>query len=473
MKVPGFLLAGLLLTPSGTWAGPVDLSPPSHQFESVSPEGCLLIWREIASVDFGKGLVLPLRIGFFSKDGIVSPYLGKNWTCPVLEAKAQLIREDMMEVGLLCGKKLYLDRSQRDRNQFRSRDYQWNGELKDGVFRVFREDGWHLLFKDGDIQELRTDQGRVLSWIWQGKSVRRIQEKTSDQTFQVVFDSSHALAQAMLVNGKEYSFHFTRSSHELGPVHSLSRILSPDGNGESYTQSTIGHQIRELVVAVGTSVGTRYTYDISTGHILTNGDWAYQVRRGERGEEAPRILRTDKHGNSETYHFDPANSIATLEAADGTIAKRYLVTQPGPSYSLLAKEEVIANGKQTTTYRATYDDRGQLIHQVRQVDGRDVTTAYEYDKHGNRARAYQDGRLVWQAKYDPQGRVSELEHPGQSRVAYRYRDSGEYDEVITLVNEQLATVYKYAADGSLLGSQYPSPSQLRKAFGEAANAKNK
>ena len=77
MKKPGVVLAGLLLTPAGLWARPVDLSPPIHRFESVSPEGYLLIWREIASINFGNGLEIPLRIGFFSKEGVVSPYLGK------------------------------------------------------------------------------------------------------------------------------------------------------------------------------------------------------------------------------------------------------------------------------------------------------------------------------------------------------------------------------------------------------------
>jgi len=62
MNARGILLGSLLLMPAGLWGRPVGLSPPIYRFESVSPEGYLLIWREIASIDFGGGLDFPLRV---------------------------------------------------------------------------------------------------------------------------------------------------------------------------------------------------------------------------------------------------------------------------------------------------------------------------------------------------------------------------------------------------------------------------
>ena len=397
MKTWAIVLSSLLLTSAGLWGRPVDLSPAIQQFELVTSEGHLLVWREVVAVDFGNGLVLPLRMGFLSKEGVVSPHLGKNWVCPLLEARADLIREDMMEVHLLCGNKLYLDRNPKDPSRFRSRDYQWNGELKEEVFRIFRDDGWQLIFKDGEVEELRTDQGRVLKWVREGKRVSAILEKGSDPVFQVVFDPVHGLAKDIRVNSRVFVLDVSRFPGEPGVLQSLSAVTWPEGQQELYLYAMPRHQVGELLLKDRHGLEIRYSYDLRTGHILSEGGWEYEVSKTTDSHERPRISRVNQAGEKESYHFDIGEGVAELQTADGALIRHHLVTDPGPAYMHLKKTEQIVGGDVQTFYRATFDENGRLS---RETDGAGVTWVLRYDGQaklvGRTAEPVRDPEIIAQ-----------------------------------------------------------------------------
>lgn len=152
----------LLLGAHFAVASPVDLSPPSNS------RGYFEIWRELDEADFGKGLKLPFRVGFSSEWQASSPYFGKGWWCPMLEARAYLKREKMLCATLMCGKVLYLRKDNALENTFHTLDKKWKGVIAGKNITVSREDGWMLTYEKGQIKELKTDTGRTLIWIYSG-----------------------------------------------------------------------------------------------------------------------------------------------------------------------------------------------------------------------------------------------------------------------------------------------------------------
>ena len=62
-RLASFLVAVLVLTKSAS-ASPVDLSAPQNTLGAADMFGHFRTWREIADVDLGQGLTLPLRAGF-------------------------------------------------------------------------------------------------------------------------------------------------------------------------------------------------------------------------------------------------------------------------------------------------------------------------------------------------------------------------------------------------------------------------
>ena len=89
------------------------------------------------------------------------------------------------------------------------------------------------------------------------------------------------------------------------------------------------------------------------------------------------------NGFREEYTYDSNNRVETLvnKRADGTILDRYAYTYDSAGNQLTKHEFIGGMEKGTTLY--TYDTLNRLLT-VSELDGR--TTAYEYDKAGNRSR---------------------------------------------------------------------------------------
>ena len=373
-------LLGVFITfPSVLLARPVDLSIPLHQFESVTWAGHLEVWREVATVDFGRGLVLPLRVGFTSQPHHASPHLGKSWMCPLLDANVTQLRDDLLQVNLLCGKALYLQRHEKDPARFQTLDHEWHGERKGEVFRLFRQDGWELLFEEGRVQRLRTDDGRILTWSWNGKTVVQVQEPGSESPLKFEIESEDGLTRAFVVNGKRYLMTLARPSNEV-PSASLLSITWPGGTEEKYSQSFPRHQVGELVLKTHEGRESRYTFDVRTGHILSDGKWAYEVGEIKGSDDRPLMTRTNQAGEKESYHFDAKNGTGSFWAADGTTTQWHLITTPGPNYQRVARVEHLAGGEVRTLYRAAYDEEGRL---ARETDAAGITWLPRYDDRGN------------------------------------------------------------------------------------------
>jgi len=415
------LLAGLL--PHAVMARPVDLSPPGDRANPASPEGYLALYRDLATVDFGNGVQLPLRLDFSSERKGTSPYVGAFWRCVLLEAIAIPLREDLIDVCLLCGKHLYLYRSKEDPNRYWDRKREWQGEMKQGVLRVFRDDGWELTYIKGRISALKTDTGRVLNWVWNGKVVAAIREGPGTPALEVKFDSANGQPKALVVNRREHTLSFADQR--------LQSVAWPSGEKETYAISVAESGLSRLVLKDRQNEEKSYTWNTTTGHIVSDSDgWTYQVEEVKRPEyERPAMSRTNKEGQTESYHFDASKGMSVSQALDGTITKQYFFKSLGPLYMKLRKMEETKDGKTAVTYRAAFDEAGKLIRETKNQDGKDVTTTYQYDAAGNQAMALQGDKVLWKKEYDSQRHlISELRTNGD-RVQRKYLAENSYEQI--------------------------------------------
>jgi len=426
MKSRRVLLAGLLLTPLGLWARPVDLSPPSEQFGFANPEGYLEIWREVDELDFGGGLKFPLRFGFSSCDRPPSKYLGLSWTCPLLEAKAERVREDLIQVTLLCGKKLFLQQTGNNSNLYRSPDHQWSGEGGADQLRLSRSDGWELSFKEGRVERLKSDTGRVLVWEWEGDRIHAVLDPVSKKALEVQFEPQTGRANALVFEAKRYDLGFAPAYGQPGAPLSLSSVKWPDGRRETYPQSTPRHQVCELAVQDRDGKTLRYGFDSRSRFILTDGEWTYEIAKDGSDVNRPRISRRNHQGQETSYFFDTKNGIDEYKDVDGTLKKQHFIMTPGPNYMKVHRIEETVNGRTSPLYEGEFGSDGQSKQETYHVEDMAVTVRYEYDKNGKQIAAISEGKPLWRKEYDDAGRILKEEHADGRKFVYAYPPDGSY-----------------------------------------------
>lgn len=374
-------------------AAPVDLSAPGNSLGSANAHGYLRIWREIDELDFGNDFVLPLRIQFSTERQDDSPYLGRGWWCPLLSATAYLKREKMMRAELLCGKIMYLRRDKADPNKFQSLDKEWTGAISGDKITISRADGWELHYMKGAIQQLRTDTGRVLTWVRKGNLVTEIREEGSSAAPFKLSGASSGVPNGFFINGKLHSFELDnrptvqtiagqRLVKELAP--SLSAWTWPDGTKETYLFEVSKDVVPNLKITDKEARVSAYTWDAATNQIVSeqnssNGDWIYNISPVKGEFDLPRLERTNKKREMEFLAIDSVNGIIERKTLRDGHTITHMFKAPGPLYDKVRKVEKIENGLQKTVYQAGYDAKGRL---VREIDERGWQTTFGPDEFG-------------------------------------------------------------------------------------------
>jgi hypothetical protein len=383
-------------------ANPVNLDASLNSIGAADPHGNLRIWRELGDVDFGEGLVLPLRAQFSSANHGDSPYAGSGWWIPLLEANAFLKREKMMQATLLCGKTIYLRRDRSDPNKFQTLDKEWIGEINGDETTISRKDGWSLLFRHGQIQQMRTDTGRVLSWIWTGKVVTQIREQGQAAVPLQLQTSVGGVPNGFMVNGQRHGFALAERARVEsvggqtlvgGMDPSLVSWTWPNGKSETFrfeVEKDPGGLIPNLDITDREGEVASYTWDPSTGKVLTGEDWTYKVGSTKGVYELPRIERKNTAGESEFIHVNNAKGITEVKTLVGGHRIIEVFISPGPLYRKVRKIEITnERGEKRIQYAAAYDEMGRL---KRSTDSKGFTQVMKYGD---------DGKLISQRVFLP------------------------------------------------------------------------
>jgi YD repeat-containing protein len=393
----GFTLCFVLLAQ----ASPVDLSTPLNTLGAADKFGHLRIWRELDNVDLGQGVTLPLRVEFNSGQQTSSPYLGEGWSCPLLDSNVFLQNKLLMQVTLLCGKIMYLERDKANMHIYHTPDMEWTGTVRGNTTVISRSDGWALTYWNGHILKMRTDTGRLFRWVTSGNTVTAIQEDgvQGPAPFQVAM-TADGVPDGFYVNGKLYSFALEkrprvvqdgaiRAIASLDPT--LGSMTWPDKSKEAYAfavdTSTLTPNFQITDRAGKQNI---YSWDPATGDILSDGVWHYEVGPTENDLDEPRISRQNDKGQEEFIAIDRNTGITESKTISGghEISEKFI--SPGPLYGKVHKiESVDDKGNEKLIYQAGYDELGRLLRETG-PDG--FTTAYILNS---------DGRIVQQTVMPP------------------------------------------------------------------------
>jgi len=419
------------------WSRPVDLSAPGGGLGAANSKGYLEIWSEIedAGIDFGEGSYLPLRYKF-SSDNSTGGILGPGFYMPMLEAKNVLIRESTMRAYLPCGKGLYFWKDRVDPNKFQTPDKEWTGYLKhDGGddFIVWRDDGWTILYHDGRLTSITTDEHHVFTWDYDGNTHMATGISEDGKSLVTVEPNQQGLLDAIVINGKRYEMGYAErplTEMLLGqPVIkqlaiALASFKYPDGKTDAFKFALTPRLVPTLTFTGPTQQQTIYTWDAATNHIATeqgpDGNWTYKVGAITSQFGLPSLSRTDAQGKTEGISVD--NNVGTYKVwdTDGVTTITHVFESPGPLYQKLRSIEKTANGVTTTIFKAYYNAEGNLI---RKIDENNIITSYKYDATGNQlvekvilstdpavlaALAKQEKVLLERLKHYPQGSTQRM-----------------------------------------------------------------
>jgi RHS Repeat. len=385
------LISLVILQLQSAHANPVNLEAPSNSLGSADLYGNLRIWREIDEVDFGKDVSIPLRVEFSAANTGDSPYCGRGWWVPLLEANAYLKRENMMHARLLCGKSMWLRRDRRDPTKYRTLDQEWTGVISGDEIVIAREDGWELRYKQGLIRQLRTDTGRVLVWSRSGNLVTEIRETGSGTAPFRLVTTSGGVPTGFEINGKRHSFELDKrpvvqhvnGQNLIGGLEpSLSAWTWPDGSKELYKFEVDQQpQIMPVMTLTDREGATeRYVWNPQTNAVISDGDWTYEIGKITQEFGLPRITRKNAAGQEEFISVDNARGITEEKTIEGGHRITEIFKSTGPLYGKVRKVETLGErGNRILQYAASYDDKGRLI---RETNANGITTAYTFDDAG-------------------------------------------------------------------------------------------
>jgi YD repeat-containing protein len=376
------------------WSRPVDLSAPSGELGAANSKGYLEIWRQIedAGIDFGKGSYLPLRYKFSSENN-TGGILGPGFYMPMFEAKNVLIREQVMRAYLPCGKGLYFWKDQVDPTKFQTVDKEWTGALSaNNDFTVWRDDGWTILYHQGRLTTITTDEHHVFTWDYDGNSHMATGISEDGKSLITVEPNQQGLVDALVFDGKRYEFGYSeRPLIEMLLGHpaigqlaiALSSLKHPDGKTETFKFVLTPDLVPTVTFTSPDQKQTAYTWDAATNHIATeqgpDGNWTYKIGDVTQDFGLPSISRTSPNGKTEGMAVDTKMGTYSSQATDGVITVTHVFETPGPLYHKVQKVEKIDGKTTTLTYHASYDELGRLI---RKIDGKGFMTTYAYDEAG-------------------------------------------------------------------------------------------
>lgn len=372
-----------IATVEKTFALPADLTPPTPTLGNAQRDGTLLVTYDLREADFGGGLRLPMRWVFNSGDQGASPYGWAGFSCTPLEAKAVALRPDMVEVTLLCGKKLYFARQFAPGSggissgpQWKSSDGQWTGsggpttagsgsggsgasagdDSSTIDFTITSWDGWELEFDGGRIARLKTDDNRTLRWeydsVYPGV-VKRIYEVANNNTVvsveresSSVIDSYHFNVGKIIINGDEYIVNRANDT--------LSGIDFPDGRKVQWTFTDDGSDETKLKLTYPSGKWASWVYDEKTRLLRRDDAWEYAFA-GDMIQTTERVSTKLGSGGSSMFSIPSgAASFSGGTSGGGSGGSGFSVTSRGVAYDrpFMQRLRIATGEKETLAWEA-------------------------------------------------------------------------------------------------------------------------
>ncbi len=422
------LLIGCLSVGASMQDGFAQLSRPPNSLGASNAHGYLQIWREIDELDFGNGLTQPLSVKFSSeRQNNPSPYFGAGWWCPLLESRAYLKRDKMLRAELPCGQVIYLRQSKTDPNAYQTPNKQMAAVIdkEKGDITLVGSCCGEYRYRQGRLYQIKSPEGRLITLIYNGNVVTEIREEgRANSPFKLATTTS-GIPTGMYVNGKLHSFELGKRPRVenasgtnviAGFDPTLTMWKFPDGGQETYQFEVDQEVSPNLKVTDRENVESNFVWNAATGHVVSDGEWTYEVGKTAGPIDLPKLRRVNSKGEEEFRYVDMAKGITEVKSLTKghTVTEKFLSS--GPLYGKVRKVDKIVDGEKVTVLQTGYDEAGRLL---RTTDERGFTTVFSFDPTGK----LNEKRLIATKDPDVLSDLAKKEHSLINEVAIAQTES--------------------------------------------------
>jgi len=394
----------------GTYACGIDWKVPQNHFDGINEWGKLSYWHEVGNIELDHDLRIPLILNFNPTNG-TSPYFGKGWMFPLLEAKIVQIDEQNFLLVQPDGISRKFWRKTPTSDLLHGQG-EWEGTIRGNSITLWASCGWKLSFVDGKISSFVTPKNREFNMIYSKGIVSELRE--NGRTILKVENDPQTGMVNGLAYGKEHidiklsdkpRVDIIQGVKVVGGIEkSLGTLMMTNGKSETYAYGVDADILPTFQVS--NDEQRSFTWLPTSGIAYKDGHWSYKIFTGENSSENVKIERSDEHGQNEFWYNNVELGIETIKALDGTqtVIKRFV------SGKLLGKVRTMEYTGNNLHHTVTinYDESGRFLR--KKFDDTTFDYAYKPDstlvtetsKKGVRYLQYasNDGHLQWIQDFD-------------------------------------------------------------------------
>ncbi len=426
----------------------VESQLPYNHFNGVNERGYVSYWEQIAAVDFGNGLRLPVIINFRSDRNSSSSYLGSGWSLPLVESFIYPVNErNFVMVGVDGANRYFYRKNSQD--TILKDKAGWAAEIKDDTITAWAECGWKYTFKNGKVMSIQTPGGRTLDYLYSGDRVTGIREG-GNEVVKMIVNPTDKKATGMEFNNRRIQFELRdrsiiRNAAGNNPVTETALTLNKVTEWKVEPREYIFgvNEKNQLTLQIGDRL---ITWNPETKRIISDGGWTYEISINTDKEVFANaaIKRTNSKGESEFWHKDNAKGTEEVQGIDGVSE----VTMRFTSGNLMGKvrkiQRITKEGEKKDIFRATYDEQGKVLREVLEDGSRNE---YEYAANGDKIqKRMKDGNFQFKRIFSADGKTLTVEDASGKTEQVFFDDKDR--DTKTLINGKLHSLKTYAPEGT-------------------------
>lgn len=385
----GLLL--LVVRSSASNACGIEWSVPVTHFDGVDSKGHVCYSEKIGEVDVSDGVKLPLIINFRSDREFASPYLGKGWILALLDSNFVQTAENAFLMTQPDGWVRPFYRAKASDNVLDG-GVDWKAEIKGENITAWAGCGWKLTYIKGRLNAISTPKNRRLEFVYSANGVTELREG-GEVRLTVERDPSNGRVRAISSNktrveisyGKRPRLQVIGGQTVVAGMDESLAAVSHDDKGEDFEFGITDKMQPNLRIAKKGVPDRLFVWDAVSRRIRFDSGWNYQVEPQANLVDVA-ITRMDQSGKKEYWLNESGKGRETVQTIDGIVHITDTFVS-GPLRGRIRKKTESSQSGEKIVYRATYDDKGDLIRKLE--DG----IVAEYN-NGSVSRLLKDGEVI-------------------------------------------------------------------------------
>ncbi len=225
----------------------------------------------------------------------------------------------------------------------------WAALLKGHQLTIESESDWKFVYSNGRLISMISPQNKTVDLIYSGKQVSEVRQ-ASLTLLQVRSEKNSGVINFIFPKEKVT---VTRLKSNLVIVEEKNGVTKLEFSENNNDQNT-------LSISSADGNERHFSWNKKTGCITSDSNWNYSIKplNAKSFGDSAHIDRSNSLGMNESWHFSRGQEIYKDTNGVEHIST-YLVNPTGPSK--LRKVETIKDGDRITDYRASFNEKGQLI----------------------------------------------------------------------------------------------------------------